>query len=347
MFSNIKDIFLLTVRCRDPPSWCDLCVDSEFSHLLNIFSPQPDYEQQLMDESRFRQQLEARNNKSKKNDRKHGKYLCVLLVVYMRLFSCQMTRTTADCAPGYPTSPSPGPRRRRSGRSRRGARASTRGSGPWGTSGARGDITWCGAAPSGDTWTTVSGLRSQEVTATQHCLCLRSTWSNSRHFYNIRNSWHFNTAPASTLQCTVLAKERTLSLNYHIGRSYSHKTYLQFLKASTWRHLRVIPIQSTPDSRGLLRETPRPGSRTSRTEEVSCHPLLFTSQNISFNKRNTSHCTPYKTYLLFSHSLHWVGDLLGQDEALIWTWTPWAYRIRITLQTSTEWQRTTCAYFHS
>ncbi len=49
--------------------------DSEFSHLMNIFSPQPDYEQQLMDESRFRQQLEARNNKSKKNDRKHGKYL--------------------------------------------------------------------------------------------------------------------------------------------------------------------------------------------------------------------------------------------------------------------------------
>ena len=34
-----------------------------------------------MDESRFRQQLEARNNKSKKNDRKHGKYLCVLSVV--------------------------------------------------------------------------------------------------------------------------------------------------------------------------------------------------------------------------------------------------------------------------
>lgn len=33
---------------------------------------QPDYEQQLMDESRFRQQLEERNKKSKKNERKHG-----------------------------------------------------------------------------------------------------------------------------------------------------------------------------------------------------------------------------------------------------------------------------------
>ena len=41
--------------------------------------------------------------------------------------------------------------------------------------GGPGDITWCGAAPSGDTWTTVSKLRSPEVTATPHCLCLRST----------------------------------------------------------------------------------------------------------------------------------------------------------------------------
>lgn len=41
--------------------------------------PKPDYEQQLMDESRFRQQLEARNNKSKKNDRKHDDpYYCGL-----------------------------------------------------------------------------------------------------------------------------------------------------------------------------------------------------------------------------------------------------------------------------
>merc|ERR1719189_3197287 len=40
--------------------------------------PKPDYEQQLMDESRFRQQLEARN-KSKKNERKHDDpYYCGL-----------------------------------------------------------------------------------------------------------------------------------------------------------------------------------------------------------------------------------------------------------------------------
>ena len=51
-------------------------LDFTFSHLVNIFSPQPDYEQQLIEESRFRQQLEARNNKSKKNDRKHGEYFC-------------------------------------------------------------------------------------------------------------------------------------------------------------------------------------------------------------------------------------------------------------------------------
>lgn len=40
---------------------------------------QPDYEQQLMDESRFRQQLEARNKSSKKNERKHDDpYYCGL-----------------------------------------------------------------------------------------------------------------------------------------------------------------------------------------------------------------------------------------------------------------------------
>ena len=69
-------------------------------------------------------------------------------------------------------------------------------------------------------------------------------------------------------------------------------------------------------------------------------PFTFLlAKHISFNNRNTSHCTPYKTYLLFSHSLHWVGVVLGQDEALIWTRTQWAYRIRITLQTSTEWRQ--------
>merc|ERR1711953_1482830 len=41
--------------------------------------PKPDYEQQLMDETRFRQQLEERNKKSKKNERKHDDpYYCGL-----------------------------------------------------------------------------------------------------------------------------------------------------------------------------------------------------------------------------------------------------------------------------
>ena len=34
---------------------------------------QPDYEQQAIEESRFRQQLEARNKQSKKQEKKHGK----------------------------------------------------------------------------------------------------------------------------------------------------------------------------------------------------------------------------------------------------------------------------------
>ena len=40
-----------------------------------------------MDESRFRQQLEARNNKSKKNDRKHGKHFYTLDCFLNILFS--------------------------------------------------------------------------------------------------------------------------------------------------------------------------------------------------------------------------------------------------------------------
>ena len=75
------------------------------------------------------------------------------------------------------------------------------------------------------------------------------------------------------------------------------------------------------------------------------HFTFLLAKHISFNNRNTSHCTPYKTYLLFSHSLHWVGVVLGQDEALIWTRTQWAYRIRITLQTSTEWRQLVLAIF--
>ena len=68
MFSNIKGLFSsnyvgVVTRHRDA-----ICVRLTFSHLVNIFSPQPDYEQQLIEESRFRQQLEARNNKSTKND---------------------------------------------------------------------------------------------------------------------------------------------------------------------------------------------------------------------------------------------------------------------------------------
>jgi len=41
--------------------------------------PKPDYEQQLMDESRFRQQLEARNKSNKKNEKRHDDpYYCGL-----------------------------------------------------------------------------------------------------------------------------------------------------------------------------------------------------------------------------------------------------------------------------
>merc|ERR1712117_186979 len=41
--------------------------------------PKPDYEQQAMDESRFRQQLEARNKQGKKNEKKHDDpYYCGL-----------------------------------------------------------------------------------------------------------------------------------------------------------------------------------------------------------------------------------------------------------------------------
>ena len=39
---------------------------------LFYFYNQPDYEQQAMDESRFRQQLEARNKQGKKPEKKHG-----------------------------------------------------------------------------------------------------------------------------------------------------------------------------------------------------------------------------------------------------------------------------------
>merc|ERR1719381_72991 len=41
--------------------------------------PKPDYEQQAMEESRFRQQLEARNKQGKKNEKKHDDpYYCGL-----------------------------------------------------------------------------------------------------------------------------------------------------------------------------------------------------------------------------------------------------------------------------
>merc|ERR550534_2166344 len=41
--------------------------------------PKPDYEQQAMEESRFRQQLEARNKAGKKNEKKHDDpYYCGL-----------------------------------------------------------------------------------------------------------------------------------------------------------------------------------------------------------------------------------------------------------------------------
>ena len=84
--------------------------------------------------------------------------------------------------------------------------------------------------------------------------------------------------------------------------------------------------------------TTRVPNQPHRGGKLSPFTFLLGKQ-ISFNNRNTSHCTPYKTYLLFSHSLYWVGVVLGQDEALIWTRTQWAYRIRITLQTSTEWRQ--------
>ena len=126
-----------------------------------------------------------------------------------------MTRTIADCGPGYPTLPSPGPRRRRRGRSWRGGRASTRGWGPCGTSGARGVTTWSGADLSGDTWTTVSTVQYSTVQYTEeesrgHCHAYCSGLPGALGaihdiFYKIRNSWHFNTGRpqlALTLQCT-------------------------------------------------------------------------------------------------------------------------------------------------
>ena len=126
-----------------------------------------------------------------------------------------MTRTTAASAPGYPTSPRAGPRRRRSGRAERARRASTRGWAPCGTSGARGGTTWSGAGRSGDTWTTVS-----EATRSRgHCHALfvpRSTPSNSREFYNYPQSWHSDTqlALCSARPCKITP----LSLNDHTGR---------------------------------------------------------------------------------------------------------------------------------
>ena len=81
------DIFtLMYIWNREQCSWFTL-----FS-FHNIF--QPDYEQQLMDESRFRQQLEARNKNSKKNERKHGKIahfisLIILRVCLSGMFCCR------------------------------------------------------------------------------------------------------------------------------------------------------------------------------------------------------------------------------------------------------------------
>jgi len=53
--------------------------DSIYGHHGPHNIPKPDYEQQLIDESRFRQQLEQRNKNSKKNERKHDDpYYCGL-----------------------------------------------------------------------------------------------------------------------------------------------------------------------------------------------------------------------------------------------------------------------------
>lgn len=66
--------------------------------------------------------------------------------------------------------------------------------------------------------------------------------------------------------------------------------------------------------------------------------LLFTSQNItiSFNNRNTSHCTHYLPFIFTQPSLS--GSPTGARWSTDLDTDPWAYRIRITLQTSTEWR---------
>ena len=116
-----------------------------------------------MDETRFRQQLEERNKKSKKNERKHGE--CELEEEqeeeqedYHLLNIVQMIPTTADWGPGYQTLPSPKLRRRRS--------QSTPGSEPWETLVGWEVTTWSGAAHRGDTWTMVSQTVSHYVS---HC----------------------------------------------------------------------------------------------------------------------------------------------------------------------------------
>ena len=62
-----------------------------------------------MDESRFRQQLEARNKSNKKNEKRHGKnFLCDS---NHNILFLQMILTTADSEQESPTLPSPRLRR--------------------------------------------------------------------------------------------------------------------------------------------------------------------------------------------------------------------------------------------
>ena len=97
----------------------------------------------------------------------------------------------------------------------------------------------------------------------------------------------------------------------------SHKTYLQFLKASTWRPRLAILIQSTPASRGLLRETPRPGSRPSPTEEVSATTVLFYSQQVSYN--NQQYFTLHPNNMLNSSFIFAQPSLSGRVTGARWS----------------------------
>ena len=178
-------------------------LDFTFSRLMNnlFFPPQPDYEQQLMDESRFRQQLEARN-KSKKNERKHGiKFPVSSLGRYSVYMFFRWPVLLRPPRPDTQLRQEPGPEGEGAGEQREQGeqvRGGGRHAGPRGPGGAPPGLGRAAAGIHGQRWVRPRG---HEVTAT-HCLyrgALRAIHENFTMTRNLGTRTHSSHSAAPVL----------------------------------------------------------------------------------------------------------------------------------------------------